>query len=92
MCVFWYAFMHVYVEFVCMHVMHMRVSIRAYMYECTCIYGAYAVMIILPILVSLMLDYCPCIIAGVMTHSLDYRKSAGAFIHGFRYTGMYAYL
>lgn len=26
-------------------------------------------------------------IAGTATHSLDYRKSAGAFIHGFRYTG-----
>jgi len=22
-----------------------------------------------------------------VTHSLDYRKSAGGFIHGFRYTG-----
>lgn len=25
--------------------------------------------------------------AGTVTHSLDYRKSAGGFIHGFRYTG-----
>ena len=24
--------------------------------------------------------------AGVATHSLDYRKSAGGFIHGYRYT------
>ena len=24
--------------------------------------------------------------AGTSTHSLDYRKSAGGFIHGFRYT------
>lgn len=27
--------------------------------------------------------------AGTNTHSLDFRKSAGGFIHGFRYTGMY---
>ncbi len=26
------------------------------------------------------------ILAGVNTHSLDYKKSAGGFIHGFRYT------
>ena len=25
--------------------------------------------------------------AGTITHSLDYRRSAGGFIHGFRYTG-----
>ena len=25
--------------------------------------------------------------AGVATHSLDWRKSAGGFIHGYRYTG-----
>lgn len=25
--------------------------------------------------------------AGTVAHSLDYRKSAGGFIHGFRYTG-----
>ena len=25
--------------------------------------------------------------AGVASHSLDYRKSAGGFIHGYRYTG-----
>ena len=25
--------------------------------------------------------------AGTATHSLDFRKSAGGFIHGFRYTG-----
>ena len=25
--------------------------------------------------------------AGTNTHSLDFRKSAGGFIHGFRYTG-----
>ena len=29
----------------------------------------------------------PLYIAGVNTHSLDYRKSAGGFIHGYRYTG-----
>lgn len=27
--------------------------------------------------------------AGVNAHSLDYRKSAGGFIHGYRYTGNY---
>ena len=26
--------------------------------------------------------------AGTLAHSLDYRKSAGGFIHGFRYTSM----
>jgi len=26
---------------------------------------------------------------GTATHSLDYRKSAGGFIHGFRYTGTF---
>ena len=26
-------------------------------------------------------------IAGGASHSLDHRKSAGGFIHGFRYTG-----
>ena len=26
-------------------------------------------------------------IAGTASHSLDHRKSAGGFIHGFRYTG-----
>lgn len=26
-------------------------------------------------------------VAGTATHSLDFRKSAGGFIHGFRYTG-----
>ena len=31
------------------------------------------------------------IIAGVATHSLDWRKSAGGFIHGYRYTGIYFY-
>ena len=25
--------------------------------------------------------------AGVNAHSLDYRKSAGGFLHGFRYSG-----
>ena len=25
--------------------------------------------------------------AGAVSHSLDFRKSAGGFIHGFRYTG-----
>ena len=27
-------------------------------------------------------------VAGTNTHSIDFRKSAGGFIHGFRYTGM----
>lgn len=27
------------------------------------------------------------IIAGVISHGVDYKKSAGGFIHGFRYTG-----
>lgn len=26
-------------------------------------------------------------LAGAATHSLDFRKSAGGFIHGYRYTG-----
>ena len=26
------------------------------------------------------------IVAGTSTHSVDYRRSAGGFIHGFRYT------
>jgi hypothetical protein len=30
-------------------------------------------------------------VAGVVSHSLDWRKSAGGFIHGYRYTGMYLY-
>ncbi len=29
---------------------------------------------------------CGCV-GGVSTHSLDYKKSAGGFIHGHRYTG-----
>jgi len=32
-------------------------------------------------------DYPGLYYAGTVTHSLDYRKSAGGFIHGFRYTG-----
>lgn len=32
--------------------------------------------------------WCECLsTAGAATHSLDYRKSAGGFIHGYRYTG-----
>lgn len=27
-------------------------------------------------------------VAGTASHSLDWRKSAGGFIHGFRYTGI----
>jgi len=27
------------------------------------------------------------LVAGVVTHSLDYRKCAGGIIHGFHYTG-----
>ena len=26
-------------------------------------------------------------VVGTASHSIDFRKSAGAFIHGFRYTG-----
>lgn len=33
-------------------------------------------------------DYKNMFVAGTATHSLDFRKSAGGFIHGFRYTGM----
>ena len=33
------------------------------------------------------IDYPGLYYAGTVTHSLDYRKSAGGFIHGFRYTG-----
>ena len=29
------------------------------------------------------------VVAGVVSHSLDWRKSAGGFIHGYRYTGIY---
>jgi len=32
-------------------------------------------------------DYPGLYYAGTVTHSLDWRKSAGGFIHGFRYTG-----
>jgi len=32
-------------------------------------------------------DYPGLYYAGAVTHSLDLRKSAGGFIHGFRYTG-----
>ena len=32
-------------------------------------------------------DYPGLYYAGTATHSLDWRKSAGGFIHGFRYTG-----
>ena len=32
-------------------------------------------------------DYPGLYFAGTNTHSLDFRKSAGGFIHGFRYTG-----
>jgi len=32
-------------------------------------------------------DYPGLYYAGAATHSLDLRKSAGGFIHGFRYTG-----
>lgn len=28
-------------------------------------------------------------VVGTASHSLDFRKSAGGFIHGFRYTGEY---
>lgn len=29
-------------------------------------------------------------VLGTASHSVDYRKSAGGFIHGFRYTGEWA--
>jgi len=32
-------------------------------------------------------DHTGMFIAGTASHSLDFRKSAGGFIHGFRYTG-----
>ena len=32
-------------------------------------------------------DYENLFFAGTVTHSLDFRKSSGGFIHGFRYTG-----
>lgn len=32
-------------------------------------------------------DYKGMFVAGTASHSLDFRKSAGGFIHGFRYTG-----
>ena len=30
-------------------------------------------------------------VAGTASHSLDYKQSAGGFIHGFRYTGTYVW-
>jgi hypothetical protein len=32
-------------------------------------------------------DYQNLFYVGTLTHSLDFRKSSGGFIHGFRYTG-----
>ena len=32
-------------------------------------------------------DYPGMFVAGTASHSLDFRKSAGGFIHGYRYTG-----
>lgn len=32
--------------------------------------------------------YLCTLLAGTNTHSIDFRKSAGGFIHGFRYTGI----
>ena len=29
----------------------------------------------------------PVCVGGISTHSLDHKRSAGGFIHGFRYTG-----
>lgn len=29
-------------------------------------------------------------LVGAMAHSLDFRKSSGGFIHGFRYSGMFS--
>lgn len=34
------------------------------------------------------IDYHNLFYAGTLTHSLDFRKSSGGFIHGFRYTGL----
>ena len=33
------------------------------------------------------IDYHNLFYAGTIAHSLDFRKSSGGFIHGFRYTG-----
>ena len=32
-------------------------------------------------------DHSGMFVAGTASHSLDFRKSAGGFIHGYRYTG-----
>lgn len=32
--------------------------------------------------------FTACFTAGTNTHSVDFRKSAGGFIHGYRYTGI----
>jgi len=37
-------------------------------------------------------DYPGLYYAGTATHSLDLHKSAGGFIHGFRYTGKHFFL
>ena len=34
-----------------------------------------------------MTYYNVAIIVGAVSHAVDYRRSAGGFIHGFRYTG-----
>ena len=49
-------------------------------------------MVVIDILISspsfhIPLSHSHCS-AGTNTHGRDFRKSAGAFIHGFRYTGM----
>ena len=36
---------------------------------------------------SMLLIIFPVNTGGISTHSLDHKRSAGGFIHGFRYTG-----
>jgi hypothetical protein len=44
---------------------------------------------LLPIICFIPLQF---LVAGVVSHSLDWRKSAGGFIHGYRYTGIHTSL
>jgi hypothetical protein len=36
-------------------------------------------------------DYENLFFSGTVAHSLDFRKSSGGFIHGFRYTSKYMF-
>ena len=97
-CVCIFACMHeqiyVYSYLVCMHVA-MHVCIYTSVYMCLCICAC------IHKCACMHVYMCACTVvieihnilnnstAGVVTHSLDYRKSAGGFIHGFRYTGRY---